>query len=42
MIARSFWWVLAWASVLWYSTLTIYVAFKGLFDIKRMLAELKR
>jgi hypothetical protein len=42
MSARDFWWFLAWVCVLWYSTLTIYVAIKGLFDIKKMLAELKR
>ena len=42
MIARSFWGLLAWACLVWYSTLTIYVAFKGAFDIKTMLAELKR
>lgn len=40
-MARSFWMLLAWACVLWYSTLTVYVAFKGLADIKKMLANLK-
>jgi hypothetical protein len=42
MTARGFWWLLAWAAVLWYSTLTLYVAFKGVFDIKKMLGELRR
>ena len=41
MSARVFWELLAWACVLWYSTLTIYVAIKGAADIKRMLARLK-
>ena len=40
-MARGFWMLLAWACVLWYSTLTVYVAFKGVFDIKKMLAKLK-
>jgi hypothetical protein len=39
---RAVWWLLAWACVVWYSTLTVYVAVKGLFDIKRMLASLRR
>jgi hypothetical protein len=42
VIAELFWQVLAWAAVLWYSTLTVYVAFKGVFDIKKMLRELQR
>jgi hypothetical protein len=42
VIAELFWEVLAWAAVLWYSTLTVYVAFKGVFDIKKMLSELQR
>ena len=41
MSARVFWELLAWACVLWYSTLTIYVAIKGVADIKRMLTSLK-
>jgi hypothetical protein len=40
-MARNFWWLLAWTCVLWYSTLTIYVAFKGVFDIKTMLRRLR-
>jgi len=42
MTWRNFWWLLAWICVIWYSTLTIYVAVKGLVDIKKMLAHLKR
>lgn len=39
---RTVWWLLAGACVVWYSTLTVYVAVKGLFEIKAMLARLKR
>ena len=35
-----FWWLLTMACVVWYSTITVYVAFKGLADIKEMLAKL--
>jgi hypothetical protein len=42
VIAEVFWELLAWAAVLWYSTLTVYVAFKGAFDIRKMLRELQR
>jgi hypothetical protein len=34
------WWLLAWACVAWYSTITIYVAVQGAMDIKHMLARL--
>jgi hypothetical protein len=35
-----FWWLLSMACVFWYSTVTIYVAVKGVNDIKHMLARL--
>ena len=35
-----FWWALSMACVIWYSTITIYVAIKGASDIKNMLARL--
>lgn len=35
-----FWWALTVACVIWYSTVTVYVAVKGVFDIKEMLARL--
>lgn len=35
-----FWWALTGACVIWYSTITVYVAFKGAKDIKNMLARL--
>jgi hypothetical protein len=35
-----FWAALTIACVVWYSTITVYVAVKGAFDIKHMLARL--
>jgi hypothetical protein len=35
-----FWFALAVACLVWYSTVTVYVAVKGIFDIKHMLARL--
>jgi len=35
-----FWWALTTACVIWYSTITVYVAIKGARDIKNMLARL--
>lgn len=35
-----FWWALSMACVVWYSTITVYVAIKGAGDIKSMLARL--
>ena len=35
-----FWGALTIACVIWYSTITIYVAIKGARDIKNMLARL--
>lgn len=40
MFDHWFWWLLTAACVVWYSTVTIYVAFKGAKDIKNMLARL--
>lgn len=37
----TFWYFLTWACVIWYSTITIYVAVCGVFDIRSMLARLK-
>jgi len=36
-----FWWLVTLAVVVWYSTVTIYVAFKGTLDIRQMLRRLK-
>ena len=35
-----FWGALTMACVIWYSTITVYVAIKGAGDIKNMLARL--
>jgi hypothetical protein len=41
MIGEHFlWWLLTMACVLWYSTITIYVAIRGAADIKAMLTRL--
>lgn len=40
MTEHWFWWLLAMACVVWYSTITVYVAFKGIFDIQGMLRRL--
>jgi hypothetical protein len=41
MIAEHpFWWLLMMACVVWYSTITIYVAIRGAADIKHMLQSL--
>ncbi|MDQ3623005.1 MAG: hypothetical protein M3463_11020 [Verrucomicrobiota bacterium] len=39
---HGFWFTLVWVCVLWYSSVTIYVAIKGTFDIKQMLRRLKK
>ncbi len=36
-----FWWALTAACVVWYSTITIYVAVKGIGDIRGMLRRLQ-
>lgn len=40
MSKHWFWWALTTACVIWYSTITVYVAIKGASDIKNMLARL--
>ena len=40
MTKHWFWWAMTAACVVWYSTITIYVSFKGAKDIKNMLARL--
>ena len=39
-ILEWFWWLLAIASVLWYVSITFYVAVRGAFDVKHMLRRL--
>ena len=41
MSGHPFWFILTAACVIWYSTITVYVAIKGVLDIKGMLARLK-
>ncbi|MET0216290.1 MAG: hypothetical protein ABW292_24990 [Vicinamibacterales bacterium] len=36
------WWLITMACVVWYSTVTVYVAFKGIADIRNMLAPLAK
>lgn len=40
MTKHWFWWGMTAACVIWYSTITVYVAIKGAVDIKNMLARL--
>jgi len=42
MTSHWFWGALTVACVIWYSTITVYVAIKGASDIKNMLARLDR
>ncbi len=35
------WWILAMACLVWYSTITVYIAIRGLADIRTMLRHLK-
>jgi hypothetical protein len=42
LASHPLWTLLALACLVWYSTITIYVAVKGAYDIRTMLAELKR
>jgi hypothetical protein len=39
-VAEWFWLVLTIACITWYSTITVYVAYRGWFDIKNMLRRL--
>ena len=38
---HPFWFLLMVACVVWYSTITVYVAIRGSFDIRHMLERLK-
>ena len=40
-LPERFWWLLTISAVGWYLTVTIYVAIRGAFDIRRMLARLE-
>jgi hypothetical protein len=41
-MAQYFWLGLVVACLIWYSTVTVYVAFKGVADIKSMLRRLSQ
>ncbi len=42
MIGEHFvWWLLTMACVVWYCTITVYVAIRGTADIKAMLTRLR-
>ena len=41
MTEHWFWWLVTMACVVWYSTITLYVAVKGARDIKHMLRRLQ-
>jgi hypothetical protein len=40
--AAFFWWLLTMAAVVWYSTVTVYVAIRGAGDIRGMFQRLGR
>ncbi len=40
MPEHIWWWLLTMACVVWYSTVTVYVAIKGVADIRDMLRRL--
>ena len=42
MTEHWFWYLLTCACVLWYSTITVYVAIRGLKDIRGMLDRLDK
>lgn len=42
LIEHWFWLLITSTCVLWYSTITIYVAIRGVIDIKGMLGRLSR
>lgn len=41
MVEHPFWFLLTAAVVLWYSTVTIHVAVKGVSDIRTMLSRVR-
>ncbi len=40
MTLADFWWWVAMACIAWYSTITVYVSVRGVWDIRNMLARL--
>ena len=41
MIAKWFWFGLLIAVIVWYTTVTVYVAIRGMVDVKQMLRSLE-
>jgi hypothetical protein len=41
-MSHPFWFLLLIACLVWYSTITVYVAIRGAFDIRTMLEHLKQ
>ncbi len=39
-LQHPFWFLIVAACMVWYSTVTVYVAIRGVLDIKQMLARL--
>ncbi len=37
---RWFWGILTATALIWYSTITVYIAYRGVFDIQQMLKKL--
>jgi hypothetical protein len=42
MRTHWFWYLLAAACVIWYCVITVYVAIRGVSDIRKMLARLRQ
>ena len=42
MFDHWFWGLITLSSIVWYSTITIYIAIKGFDDIKEMLGKLSK
>jgi hypothetical protein len=40
VVLEWFWWLLTAACIIWYCTMTVYVAIRGASDIREMLAKL--
>lgn len=41
MRLETFWFILTVACLVWYSTITVYVAIRAVWDIRNMLARLQ-
>lgn len=41
MAQHPFWFALTWACVVWYTTVTVYVAIRGGSDVRSMLRRLE-